>query len=133
MRKLGLLLILLMLSCKDRMAVEPPSDLIPEARMEEILYELTLLQALGNSDKVLTGNLAPNRETYIYKKFEIDSLQFVNSHIYYASKPVVFQRMYERIQAKITEQKDALDQEIKGNKEASSNTATKTDSLKLQE
>lgn len=101
--------------------------------MEEILYELTLLQALGNSDKVLTGNLAPNRETYIYKKFEIDSLQFVNSHIYYASKPVVFQRMYERIQAKITEQKDALDQEIKGNKEASSNTATKTDSLKLQE
>ncbi|NNF19512.1 MAG: DUF4296 domain-containing protein, partial [Flavobacteriaceae bacterium] len=58
--------------------------------------------------------------SYLYKKYDVDSAQFVDSDIYYASKPLQYESMYEDIEARIKAVKKQLEDERK----------RKTDSIK---
>jgi hypothetical protein len=107
--KRGLLLLgvfLGLLSCKEKL-IEPPKDLIPEAEMTEILYDLALINGIRTTNPTTLDTYEIETMPYIYEKYDIDSIQFVQSDQYYASVPVIYQRMYQsitdRIEAHIAE------------------------------
>ncbi|WP_136667357.1 DUF4296 domain-containing protein [Flavobacterium sp. H122] len=93
---IGFFLIFTLFSCSDK-AIEKPDNLIDEAKMENILYDLALLQAIkGNDAKLLPkNNIDPKK--YIYQKYKIDSLQFVNSNKYYSADIENYKSLYERV------------------------------------
>lgn len=111
MRKLFILLILIM-SCSNQ---DGPSNLMSEQQMVDFLLDINII----NSSRAYRNNSDLNyyniKDTFLYKKHNIDSLQFVNSNKYYSSNPKQYLRIYSNLQKKIRFIKDSI--EIELNKE----------------
>ena len=111
MRKLFILLILIM-SCSNQ---DGPSDLMSEQQMVDFLLDINII----NSSRAYRNNSDLNyyniKDTFLYKKHNIDSLQFVNSNKYYSSNPKQYLRIYSNLQKKMRFIKDSI--EIELNKE----------------
>lgn len=77
--------------------------------MTNILYDLTVLQA---ANVYLPNTLNDNdlkATTYIYKKYEIDSITYHQNHKYYASNPKKYKKMYQEIIARLEAEKMVID------------------------
>ena len=98
-------------SCKKEI-VEKPSKLIDEDKMVDIIYDLTVMEAIKS--EVMLQSKPINQREYIYKKYHIDSLQFAQSNHYYASDIANYKKIYEKVSNKIeAEQKQAEAQVMK--------------------
>lgn len=82
-----------------------PAGLIPQEKMEEILYDLNMFQAVRNSNYNLYQTENLNAQQYIYKKYNIDSLEFTQSHKYYASDIEQYEKMLDRLLNRIDQEK----------------------------
>jgi hypothetical protein len=115
------------LSCGKKL-MEEPDNLIPREKMSEILYDMALLDAIDNSyPQVLEENDLKVME-FLYEKHGIDSLQFVQSDLYYASVPVEYQKIYETVEERLTRKRDSVSEIIKqGSAQASDSLAKEDD------
>tara|TARA_B100001059_G_scaffold58081_1_gene53387 strand:+ start:2099 stop:2470 length:372 start_codon:yes stop_codon:yes gene_type:complete len=111
MKKIFILLILI-ISCSDQ---NSPTDLMSEEQMVDFLLDINII----NSSRAYRNNSDLNyyniKDTFLYKKHNIDSIQFVNSNSYYSSKPKKYLRIYFELQKKMRSIKDSI--EIELNKE----------------
>ena len=111
MKKIFILLILI-ISCSDQ---NSPTDLMSEEQMVDFLLDINII----NSSRAYRNNSDLNyyniKDTFLYKKHNIDSIQFVNSNSYYSSKPKKYLRIYYQLQKKMRYIKDSI--EIELNKE----------------
>jgi Domain of unknown function (DUF4296) len=107
-----LLLILALGSCSEK-AIEKPKNLIEKATMENILYDLALLQAIKGHDYKILPNNNVDPKKYIFQKYKIDSTQFAQSNQYYSSEIEEYKKMYDRIIEKAEEEKKVLDLKVK--------------------
>lgn len=110
MKKFIILLVsLIYLGCNNKSEPKKPNKFIETETMENILYDLALLQALKSNspDKMKENSINP--KTYIYQKYKIDSLQFAQNNIYYATQSDEYSLMFERISKKIQTNKAKVD------------------------
>lgn len=107
MRKIGVLFILclLVLACNDKDQPKKPDNLISENQMEQIFYDLYIINAAkGVNRKILeTNGFVP--ETYVLTKYKIDSTQFAKSNAYYAFDTEGYNRIVENVKAKLEKEK----------------------------
>ena len=91
----------LVLGCQDLKPVEKPDDLIDRETMEEILFDLALVNAARgfNIQQLVQNKIKP--ETYIFEKYSIDSLQFAASTTYYATRLEEYRAMYTRVKKRV--------------------------------
>ena len=91
----------------------PPAKPIDKATMENILYDLALLQALKSysPEKLSKNNINP--KTYIYKKYKIDSLQLVENNKYLASNLEEYKEIFENVSNRLIAEKKVVDTLIK--------------------
>jgi len=106
---------LFFIACEN-LEVKKPSNLISEDQMVEILYDLVLINSAKGVNKQLLQKNINNPETYIYKKHNIDSLQFAESNAYYTFKNEVYKSIYEKLELKLTTQKTAHEALVKEQK-----------------
>lgn len=100
-------------SCVNKVETPLPTKPIDKSTMENILYDLAILQALKSySPEKLTKN-GINSKTYIYQKYKIDSLQFAENNKYYASDFTEYQAMFARVTDRLQKQKTEMDTIIK--------------------
>ena len=87
MRKLVafFLLFAILISCQ-KSAVPKPDNLIDEDVMVDIMYDISILEAMKSQKGDVLESNSINPNTYIFKKYKIDSLQFANSDKFYASE-----------------------------------------------
>lgn len=114
MKKTALVLLTIMfVSCAEKL-IEQPENLIPQDKMTAILYDLSLLVAAKNTNKaVLIENDIKIME-YLYSKYKIDSIQFVQSDLYYASIPEVYETIYKEVETRLdTKKKQIQDARLK--------------------
>ena len=104
--------ILFFISCEN-MEVKKPSNLISEDQMVEILYDMVLINSSKGVNKKLLQKNINNPEAYIFKKHNIDSLQFAESNAYYTFKNEVYKSIYEKLELKLTTQKTKLEALLK--------------------
>lgn len=98
-----LLIIIFTISCDDK--IKKPDNLISENEMVDILTDLSLLNAAqGLNKKILVENGILS-EKYVFKKHNIDSLQFVTSNSYYAHNIKVYERIYAKLKANLNAKK----------------------------
>ncbi len=100
--------VVLMAGCKEKL-IDPPEDLISQDRMTEMLYDLAVLNGIKSTTQSLLPNYKIETMPYLYEKYGVDSVQFVQSDQYYASIPQVYQEMYEEIQNRLEEQVKVID------------------------
>lgn len=114
-------------SCNNNAKPDKPKDLIPETQFSDILFDMNVVNsAKGVNKKILEDNgIVPL--DYIFKKHNIDSLQFANSNSYYAFDIERYTKILSRVQNKAQAEKDIYDAQLKA-KEAI--RAKKQDSIK---
>jgi hypothetical protein len=118
MKKIILMLSLaLFLASCNHNAVEKPENLIEEEVMTNILYDLSIMEAMKSQNPYAPQNQSINPKEYIFKKYKIDSLQFANSNRYYVSQIEEYKKMYDQVNERLKKEKKATDSLvlIKGN------------------
>ncbi|MBA4744972.1 MAG: DUF4296 domain-containing protein [Muricauda sp.] len=99
---------MLLLSCAERV-VEEPENLIPKEKMTEILHDLAILNAAKSGAARKFEDSGVDIMEFLYKKYGIDSTQFSQSDLYYASLPLEYQTIYQEVETRIKRQKDTLE------------------------
>lgn len=114
MRKIIALLtiVTLFVSCKDEV-VNKPERLIEKDVMVDIMYDLSILEAIRNQNPASLDTFKINSRDYIFKKYKIDSVQFAKSNVYYASDYNEYKSMFEKISKRLEVNKNSIDSLVK--------------------
>ena len=132
MKKLAVLFLSLFVfaACKDN-EVEEPENLLSEDRMAQILYDISLLQAMNSyAPATLDANDIVFKD-YIYQKYEIDSATFAQNHKYYASRLEEYKRINDKVKQRLKAEKIVIDSLVKKEEKAGGNLIKpKPDSLR---
>lgn len=100
MKKIVVLFFLVFVACHDN-PVKKPKNLLDEETMENVLFDVAVLQAAqANSPQVLENN-GVNHKDYIFKKYKIDSLTFHENNRYYAGNVRKFKHLHKRIMERL--------------------------------
>ena len=106
MKKIIILLaiVLVFISCKDE-AVKEPNSLIEKETMVNIMYDLSVLDGIKYQNPASLDSFKINPKKYIYNKYKIDSLQFAQSNIYYASNYEEYSAIVDEVNARLVNNK----------------------------
>jgi len=95
-------MLLLGAGCNEKV-IERPENLIPRDVMIDIYFDLSLI----NSGKAIDPSALENSNIepmpFIYKKYGIDSAQFVSSDLYYAAIPLEYEAIYKTLETRLEE------------------------------
>ncbi|MEL7271148.1 MAG: DUF4296 domain-containing protein [Bacteroidota bacterium] len=110
MKQLGItvLLFLMVVGCAEKV-VEPPADVIPREKMITVLYDLALLNATNSSFRNVMQKQNKQMMELLYERHDIDSLQLAQSDLYYASKPLEYEYIYEQIESRLKKKQKSLE------------------------
>ena len=97
-----LLIIFLFIGCSDNV----PDNLISKEKMENIIFDIMILNASSGFDLKIDDNLLSDE--LIYKKHNIDSLQFFESELYYSKNPREHYEIYAKVKIRILKSIDSL-------------------------
>ena len=107
-----LTIITLFVSCKDEV-VNKPEQLIEKDVMVNIMYDLSILEAIKNQNPASLDTFKINSRDYIFKKYKIDSVQFAKSNVYYAADYNEYKSMFEQISKRLETNQKKVDSLIK--------------------
>jgi len=92
-------------SCKSNTIYDEPVDLIPKDSMMMLLKDLYLATAAKNI-KNARQQKKVSYTTLVYNKYNIDSLRFNSSNLYYTSKIDVYEPMLNEITALLKKEQE---------------------------
>lgn len=118
--KKGILFFVLLVSfvgCRKEETVKTPKKLIDKAVMVNVFYDLALLEASKYQMMSKTEYQKISPKEFILKKYKIDSAQFSQSNIYYASSIEEYKAMFEQVQKRLQTNSDKMDTIIKRKQE----------------
>jgi len=100
------------ISCKEEV-VNKPKRLIDKDIMVDIMYDLSILEAIKNQNPASLDTFKINSRDYIFKKYKIDSVQFAKSNVYYASDYNEYKGMFEKISKRLEANTKRVDSLVK--------------------
>lgn len=107
------IVLIALFGCSGMDKPKKPKNLIAKDKMKEIMYEVYILNAAkGVNRKLLELNGIMPLE-YVYKKYDIDSLQFAESNTYYAYDTEGYLAMIENVKVNLQKNKDLYENQIK--------------------
>ena len=92
-------------SCKEE-SFPKPNNLIPRDKMENIIYDLAILEAFKLRNSAVQNYPTPTE--YIKLKYKIDSLTFAQSTQYYASDIKEYKKMYDEVKDRLAKENAKL-------------------------
>ena len=116
MKKLLLIAGFLFLACDTNSSVTKPDEFLSSEKMENILYDLTLLKAIKTSYNDKEGKALFN-DAYIFRKYNIDSTVLAQNQLYYAQSPKESIALYKRIDQRLKKAKDSINELLREQKE----------------
>ena len=108
-KKVILLACLICLGCAPQNSIEPPEQLISPEKMEDVLYDLSLIKALKNTNFQKEESKSILTPDYLFKKHNIDSLQWEENLRYYSKNPKQFLLIYKKVQERYPQVLDSID------------------------
>ena len=104
-----------MISCTKK-PVAKPDNLLSKEEMENIIYDVSILQAAqGYKSEILVKNNVKIKD-YIYKKYNIDSTTYFQNYKYHAADIESFNKIYKHVNSRIEARKNEIDTLLKQNK-----------------
>lgn len=102
----SLLLVLALSACK----IKTPENIIPENKMEDILYDYHFAKAVSND---ISYNEAYKKEAYknyVFRKHGITESEFDSSYAWYSRNTTIMEEMYNHIKDRIMLRLDKVDE-----------------------
>lgn len=93
-------------SCANEI-VPRPDRVLSLQEMEDIVFDLSILNTAAKVDKASFENVSITPLSYVYKKYEIDSLTYAQNDLYFASRPLDYEYIYRRVEKKLQALKGA--------------------------
>ena len=111
MRLKGFLIVLTLLvfvGCNEIQRPKKPDNFIKEDLMVDVLYDISLMRTLRtyNMNEMRSLGIVP--DSLIYKKYNIDSLQFAESINYYSVNFNDYAALWEEVNKRLIAQRDKL-------------------------
>ncbi len=106
------LVLFLAVSCKKEL-VKQPAKLIAKDKMIDIMYDLSLLEAMKYQHPVSADSVETDPTKFILKKYKVDSLQFSQSNQYYAADYEEYKNMFDEIGKRLAVKQRATDSIVK--------------------
>lgn len=103
-----ILILFLSVSCKKEL-VKEPKKLITREKMIDIMYDLSLLEAMKYQKPLSLDSVETDPTKFILKKYNVDSLQFAQNNMYYASDYESYKEMFDEVSKKIAVNERAAD------------------------
>lgn len=103
---------LLSVSCKKEL-VKQPAKLIEKDKMIDIMYDLSLLDAMKYQNPLSLDSVDTDPKNFILKKYKVDSLQFAQSNLYYATNYESYKDMFDEIGKRLAVNQRATDSIVK--------------------
>ena len=103
-------------SCRKE-AVPKPDNLLSKEKMAIILYDVTLINSIKGVNKKKLEETNMHLDSYLYKKHETDSLQFLMSNNYYAANPLQYNEIYGMVHDRLQKERKGIDEELKAEQE----------------
>lgn len=100
--------IFLLASCLTACQVKRPKTVIPDAKMENILYDYHIAKAMGED---VPYNDSYKRVLYIesvFKKHGITQADFDSSMVWFARNPEVLTKIYEKVNVRLKAERDGI-------------------------
>jgi len=116
MKKALVIIGFLLLSCDTNSSITKPDVFLSSEKMENILYDLTLLKAIKTSYNDQEGKALFN-DAYIFRKYNIDSTILAQNQLYYAQSPKESKVIYKRIEQRLKKAKDSINALLRQEKE----------------
>jgi hypothetical protein len=106
------LLILLIVGCKNNKINKPekPKNLISKKVMVDVLYDMALISSAKGSDRRILEEKGILPQDYVFTKYNIDSLQFVESNNYYSHDIDLYEQLYNQVKAKLEKDKEGFNE-----------------------
>lgn len=101
-------LVCFVLACEARTVNPPPQGLLSEETMENMLYDLALLNALQASFLVQEGQAIFDGK-FMEKKYQVPDSIWTASKKYYAQDPQRMAKIYKRINTRLNKAKDSIE------------------------
>lgn len=105
-------LLFLSVSCKEEV-VAKPNKLIDKELMTNILYDMALLESIKYQFPFAVDSNEVNTAKFIYKKYKIDSSQFAQNNLYYASHYNEYKEMFAEVESRVKTKDSILTLAIK--------------------
>ncbi|AWK03214.1 DUF4296 domain-containing protein [Flavobacterium crocinum] len=102
------LVLFLSVSCKKEL-VKEPAKLIEKEKMIDIMYDLSLLEAMRYQKPLSLDSVESDPTKFILKKYKVDSLQFAQNNMYYASDYEKYSDMFAEVNKRIAVNQRAAD------------------------
>lgn len=106
------MVLFLSVSCKKEL-VKEPKRLIEKGKMIDIMYDLSLLDAMKYQNPLSLDSINSDPKKFILRKYKVDSLQFAQSNIYYAADYDTYKDMYDEIGKRLAVKQRAVDSIVK--------------------
>jgi hypothetical protein len=92
--------------------------------MVNILYDISLLQAIDGSmpNKLMEQDI--KMDQYIFEKYKIDSITYRQNQLYYAGNARKYKKIYKKVLEKLEQENPGNSQDI--NKETSTSVINST-------
>ncbi|HJY12935.1 MAG TPA: DUF4296 domain-containing protein [Flavobacterium sp.] len=124
-----ILVLFLSVSCKKEL-VKEPKRLIEKGKMIDIMYDLSLLDAMKYQNPLSLDSVDSDPKKFIFKKYKVDSLQFAQSNIYYAADYDTYKDMFDEISKRLAVQQRATDSIVKIEEKKAAKAAAKKPKVK---
>lgn len=99
---LYILTLLIFLSCNSKADIDKPEDLIPPDQMEDLLFDMYVANG-ASSIANLNGEKNVNYMHLVYQKYQIDSMRFAASNLYYTSRVNDYERIFRNVKVRLDE------------------------------
>ncbi|MDQ6529017.1 DUF4296 domain-containing protein [Flavobacterium sp. LHD-85] len=103
-----ILVLFLSVSCKKEV-VKQPTKLIEKDKMIDIMYDLSILEAMRYQKPLSLDSIENDPKKFIFKKYKVDSLQFAQNNMYYASDYDSYKDMFDEVNKRIEVNQRAAD------------------------
>lgn len=102
------MVLFLSVSCKKEL-VKQPAKLIEKEKMVDIMYDLAILEAIRYQKPMSLDSLESDPTKFILRKYKVDSLQFAQNNMYYASDYESYKEMFDDVNKRIAVNQRAAD------------------------
>ena len=108
-RYLSIGILFLCISCQDVQKPVPPENLIPEEQMVDILTDVYLANAAKSVNNKIIRNKGVKLDSFIYAKYQIDSLRFAESNAYYTTQLNTYNDFFVEIERRLNQMQQEVD------------------------
>ena len=105
-------LILLLFNCQINDKNTDQYDIISEKKMIDIIYDMALINVSKGINKRILENNGMKPQSYILKKYKIDSLLFVRSNNFYAKDLDKYLNIYDQVLKKLEKNRQLINDSI---------------------